>query len=229
VVAQVSPSGAASAGSRLQLQQYVNSHTDRLNGAIRGVFSDLTGAAIDWRSPLADDGYAEYWDDAFLRHVGLGDRVEDRKAFWPEGGPHWDGLAVAKTSDQEGAGILLIEAKSYPDELYGGGCQAKDAASLELIKRSLGWTQAELGVSGKTPGDWCGPLYQSANRLAHLCWLRSLGIPAWLVHVLFVDDPHRPTTADEWKAAIRRADLELGLDDITVDAAGHVLLPALAT
>lgn len=72
-----------------------------------------------------------------------------------------------------------------------------------------------------------GRLYQMSNRLAHLYWLRSvLGGRAWLVHLLFVDDPHGPTTRDEWTAAMEGANEELGLAATAVPHVGHVLLPA---
>lgn len=96
----------------------------------------------------------------------------------------------------------------------------------KLIDDALAWTQQQLGVSGKSVADWTGPLYQSANRLAHLSWLRSRGVRAWLVHLLFTDDPHGATTEAAWKAAVHLADTRLGLKGVTVASAGHVLLPA---
>jgi hypothetical protein len=98
--------------------------------------------------------------------------------------------------------------------------------SRTLIEKSLGWTQAQLGVRTKTSADWCGPLYQNANRLAHVYWLRSVGVRAWLVHLLFIDDPHGPTSEPEWEAALKKTDDELGLTGLTVAAVGHVYLPA---
>ena len=219
--------GAARAGSQLQTQRYVNDQTDDLNAAIRVEFADLVDATIAWRSPLSELAYAEYWDKAFLEHVDLGHHAASLKAFWPTGGPHWDALAVVQTPGSSRPGVLLAEGKSYPGELYGSGCQAKpDSPSRALIEQSLSRTQAHLDAADKTVADWCGPLYQSANRLAHLYWLRSLGVRAWLVHLLFVDDPHQPTTAVEWADAMREANRALGLDGLTVEGAGHVLLPA---
>jgi hypothetical protein len=46
------------------------------------------------------------------------------------------------------------------------------------------------------------------------------------VHLLFVDDPHGPTSAGEWEVALKQADDELGLTGLDVPAAGHVLLAA---
>ncbi len=71
-----------------------------------------------------------------------------------------------------------------------------------------------------------GPLYQNANRLAHLCFLESCGVSAWLVHLLFTGDPHSPTTVKQWREAVLKADAELGIADISIESAGHVLLPA---
>jgi hypothetical protein len=227
VADRVDESGAAFAGSQLQTQLHVNKRTGELDDAIREEFPELAGAAFEWRSPLAADGFAEYWDRAFLDRVDLGHHAADLKAFWPTGGPHWDALAVVKRPGSDRPGVLLGEGKSYPGELYGSGCQAEPGSpSRTLIEKSLGKTQERIGVSSKRPADWCGPLYQNANRLAYVYWLRSLGVRAWLVHLLFLDDPHGPTSASEWEAALNKADEELGLTGITVDAAGHVLLPA---
>jgi hypothetical protein len=193
---------------------------------VRAEFPDLAEASIEWRSPLEADGYREYWDAGFLNRVGLEQHGPDLKAYWPTGGPHWDALAVVTRPGSGRPGVLLAEGKSYPGELYGSGCQAElGSDSRALIERSLAQTQDQLGVTDRTPADWCGPLYQTANRLAHLVWLRSLGVRAWLLHLLFLDDPHRPTTADEWERAGRAADEELGLRGPVPDA-GHVLLPA---
>jgi hypothetical protein len=72
-----------------------------------------------------------------------------------------------------------------------------------------------------------GPLYQTANRLAHLYWLREVvGARAWLVHLLFVDDPHGPSTREEWVSAMETANEQLGLGGTTVAHVGHVLLDA---
>lgn len=212
---------------RAARQLYVNRRTDELDAAIRRGFPDLGDATIEWRSPLAADGYAEYWDKAFLDRVDLGHHAAELKAFWPTGGPHWDALAVVRTPESSRPGVILAEGKSYPGELYGSGCQAKPrSVSRVLIEKSLAATQQRLGVVGKTPGDWCGPLYQTANRLAHLQWLRSLGVRAWLVHLLFLADPIGPTDAATWENALAEANEQLGLDGIVVDGAGHILLGA---
>jgi len=119
--------GAAYAGSQLQTQLYVNKRTAALDDALRDAFAQLRGAEFEWRSPLAADNYHEYWDKAFLERVELGHHAAGLKAFWPTGGPHWDALAIVRRSGDARPGVLLAEGKSYPGELYGGGCAAKPA------------------------------------------------------------------------------------------------------
>ena len=120
--------------------------------------------------------------------------------------------------------MVLAEGKSYPQEMFGSGCQAL-SASREKIEAALARTQEWLGLA-PAPGRWCGRLYQTANRLAHLYFFNEvLGVRAWLVHLLFEDDPHRKTSAREWEEAIAEANRELGLER-PVPRAGYVLLPA---
>ena len=84
-----------------------------------------------------------------------------------------------------------------------------------------------LGVRGE-PEAWLGALYQSANRYAHLYWLREKGgVEPWLVHLLFTDDhTHRPATREEWEKALPAVERDLRLDEREVRWAGHAFLPA---
>lgn len=220
--------GEAYAGSQRQTQLWVNQRADELNSELVVEFPELAGRAVRWTSPLAVDGYREYQDTAFLNAVGLGGLASALAGFWPRGGPVWDALAIVETPTTDGTpsrpGVILAEGKSYPGELRSRGCQASPT-SRARIEAALATTQQTLGVTDRTPADWCGPLYQTANRLAHLTWLRSLGIRAWLVHLLFVNDPHSPTTAAAWEQAISDASDELGLPT-RIAHAGHVLLRA---
>jgi hypothetical protein len=112
---------------------------------------------------------------------------------------------LARTDD----GCILIEAKSHVREIYGNGCGA-GATSRAKIVSALDATKAWLGVSAAI--DWTGRLYQSANRHAHLYFLREIvRVPAFLVDVYFVGDPHSPTTRSAWVAAIEAVNVELGL------------------
>jgi hypothetical protein len=227
VTDRVDENGAAYAGSQLQTQLYVNERADQLDAAVRGEFSDLADATFQWRSPLADDHYAEYWDAAFLKRLHLDDHVDALAKFWARrGGPHWDALALVKLPGEPQAGVLVAEGKSYPDEmLKGSGATATDPTSKYTIEKALAWTQGTLGLPPNTD-TWTGPLYQNANRLAHVYWLRSRGVRAWLVHPLFTDNPHQKTTAAEWDKALKQADTALSLTGVPVEVARHVLLPA---
>lgn len=227
VADRVDEHGAAYAGSQLQTQLYVNKRTAALDNAIRAAFADLGDATFEWRSPCADDHYAEYGDAAFLKRLHLDEHVDALAEFWPRrGGPHWDALALVTLRGEPNAGIMLAEGKSYPDEmLKGSSAGATDPASTRTIENALAWTQGTLGIPLDVAA-WTGPLYQNANRLAHVYWLRSRGVRAWLVHLLFTDDAHGPTGAVEWQKAVKEADTRLGLSGVAIDAAGHVLLPA---
>src|SRR5580704_7100483 len=144
---RVDATGAAFAGSQLQIQLHVNRRTDQLDEAIRSAFRELRGATFQWRSPVAEDHYREYWDKAFLERLGLGHHAADLADFWPRGGPHWDALAAVTREGDTRPGVLLVEGKSYPNEMYGGGsAAAPKSASRMLIEQSLGSTQSFLCV-----------------------------------------------------------------------------------
>lgn len=72
--------------------------------------------------------------------------------------------------------------------------------------------QEGLGLGER---DWLSSHYQYANRLAHLWWLRGLGIDAHLLLVGFLGDTEvrGPRDRAEWLAAYRVADRALGLPD----------------
>jgi hypothetical protein len=109
--------------------------------------------------------------------------------------------------------------------LKGSGLTATDPKSRAAIKRALAWTQRRLGVEVDMK-IWTGPLYQNANRLATLMWLRDRGVDAWLVHLLFTGDTNSETTAKQWEDAVASADKTLGLDVVSVPWATHVTLAA---
>jgi hypothetical protein len=220
--------GRASRGSQRQLQDYVNEHeavlTRALIEALPSRFQEL-GAAIQWVSPLARHDYAEYRDMDFLRAVGLGEFARELAAFWPSGGPSWDALGIVSVPDGKTVpSILLVEAKSHIPEVNGSGCQASPH-SRALIDKSL--AAAKQWCGARTDADWTGPLYQSANRLAHLYFFRNcLKRPTWLVNLYFSDDPFRPTGRDAWETELRKVKDSLGL---TKDVPGviELFLPAL--
>jgi hypothetical protein len=71
-------------------------------------------------------------------------------------------------------------------------------------------------------------VYQTANRYAHLLWLRDQGVDAWLVHLLVVDDPtYGSTPREEWNRKLPGVERDLGLDGIEVPHASHVFVAGL--
>ncbi len=122
-------------------------------------------------------------------------------------------------------GELLVEAKANIPELLGGAateCKAADV-SRERIQKALERAAQAIGARPPSIEAWLGPLYQTANRLAHLYFLREvLNRPdAWLFHILFEDDTtFKPTTRAQWKQALSEVDTALGLPS-PVPHAGH--------
>ena len=68
----------------------VREYPDVLDTAIAEAFG-WRDTAIDWRSPLQDDDYAEYYDDAFLDRLGVDEMTMPLDEFWPKSGPRWEG------------------------------------------------------------------------------------------------------------------------------------------
>jgi hypothetical protein len=221
-------SGRARRGSQRQLQDYVNEHEAILTNAFLEALPPRfqeSGATIEWLSPLAQNGYIEYRDAEFLRVVKLGKYTDKLANFWPLGGPCWDALALISASEnQTTPGVILVEAKSHISEIYGSGCQAS-SRSRELILKSFTAAKQWCGVNLES--DWTGPLYQSANRLAHLYFLREvLGCSAWLVNLYFLNDSIGPADEDDWRAELVKVKTSLGLTS-SLPFAIDVFLPAL--
>lgn len=187
------PQPAGERGSLKWVQLAVNDPARPLDAAI---LECLSGASrIDWCSPLASDDYAEYRDAAFLQKVGLEHLSTALSAFWPARGPQWDALARSNGGD-----VLLVEAKAHIGEICSPPTKAGEA-SLTRISVALAVTAKALGAQPLAP--WERAFYQLANRLAHLRFLRSQGVPAWLVLVNFVGDREMegPQTGEAWQAA----------------------------
>lgn len=229
---RVDADGLAYRGSMLSAQLYVNNQREALNTAILAETPSLAALepAIEWVSPLRTARYAEYRDGRFLAALGLNDRAASLAHFWPSGGPRWDALARVSFPDRE-PGAILVEAKSYPGEMFDkAGCGATATSSLSKIKAALDETRNWLGVKAPLQ-PWLGGYYQLANRLAALYWLqRELEGRAWLVHLLFTDDQSHPaglaTSKAGWDAALNAAYRTLGLPAVVPNYV-PVFLPAL--
>ncbi len=191
------PQGAK--GSLRWIQHLVNQHADVLNESI-GI------GPVEWRSPRADDGFAEYRDHAFLERLGLilpKRRLED---FRPSGGPQWDALGVALSGE-----IVLVEAKAHIAELLSPPTRAT-GDSAELIRRSL--LEAAEGLHASPGLDWSQRFYQYANRLAHAWFLAHVnGVSLRLSFVHFIGDTDMsgPCSRREWEAALAVLHEALGL------------------
>jgi len=206
---RVDKSGRAYAGSQRWLQYYVNCNRPALNAQIMSLAGMDGAAEIEWASPLARARFAEYRDVAFLNAVGYPALRTQLRTFWPRGGPCWDALAKIRSKAYVHHGVLVVEAKSYPGEVIGNGCQAgpKSLAKIEsAVQATKSWLAAQPSA------DWLGDLYQSANRLAHLYFFRQIAhVPAWLVNVYFLNDPRTPTDRAEWERGIAATNEALGV------------------
>jgi hypothetical protein len=161
---------------------------------------------VEWRSPLADDGYAEYRDQAFLDRLGITPPKRRLEDFWPVGGPQWDALGRAASGE-----AIVVEAKAHVGELLSSPTQATDA-SAERIRLALSEAASALGASPGT--DWSRLFYQYANRLAHAWFLAEANqIRVRLAFIHFVGDADMdgPATRREWEAALTVLHGALGL------------------
>ena len=220
--------GRARAGSQRQIQTYVNERPDVLATSVLKALPALgaLAARLCWVSPLKQDSYDEYQDARFLKALGLEGWSECLKSFWPRGGPVWDALALAISGVDGGTtGVVMVEAKSYPGEMRGIGCRASEA-SRTRIETALAHTKQWLDVSAEY--DWLGRLYQAANRLAHLYFLREIAHePAWLVNICFVNDKRSPTSREEWQQALETSRAEMGLAKKVVPFTADIILDAI--
>lgn len=191
------PQTQAKKGSQKWIQKLVNDNPEILNSQIRSALNFSEKENIQWLSPLKNDDYAEYRDQAFLKLLDVKLEKLPLDEFWPKGGPQWDALGRSTSGK-----LFLVEAKSHISELIST-LQAKDENSVKRILKSLREVKDYLG--SKTDFDWPKGFYQYANRLAHLYLLRKNEIRAYLVFVYFINDSQvkGPTTVSEWKGAIK--------------------------
>ncbi len=185
----------------------VNEYPDVLDSAITKALG-WNGVVIDWRSPLQDDDYAEYYDEAFLERLDVEELTMPLDTFWPKSGPRWDGLA--RTAEGK---LILVEAKAHIDEAVDYRSKASLVA-LRRIEQRL--DEAKTAFRATKDACWHAPLFQTANRLAHLYYLAGInGKDAYLVFIDFANAPDvpEPASPEEWRGANRLAHKCLGLKD----------------
>ena len=198
--------GSGIKGSQKWIQKLINDKPDLLNSQIKPQINLPDTDTISWHSPIAEDGYAEYQDQAFLDLLDITLTKIPLSDFWPSKGPVWDGLGKSETGK-----VFLVEAKSHISEVLSPGTGA-GVRSLRKIKKSLDETKSFL--KSNSEHDWTSTFYQYTNRLAHLYLLRALNkVPAYLVFVYFVNDKEMngPQSIDEWNGAFSQLTSYLGI------------------
>lgn len=199
------PRPPESKGSEYWLREMVNRHTSVLNGHIKRAFG-WHNVEIEWKSPLRNDDYAEYYDQEFLDRLGLNDLRMSLREFWPKSGPRWDALACANQDR-----FILVEAKAHIEECIDFKSRASPRALARIARRL---DEAKAAFRATADAYWHSPLYQMANRLAHLHFLAGInGKDAYLVFVHFADAPDvkAPVSREAWTGAIRLARKCFGL------------------
>jgi len=199
------PQPACEKGSQKWIQRLINDRPEHLNSQIRAKLNLSGDEHIQWLSPLKDDEYSEYRDQAFVDLLGVKLKEKLLTDFWPKRGPQWD--ALGKSSSGK---LFLVEAKSHIRELIST-MQVKDENSARTIHKSLQEVKRFLGSNAEI--DWSCGFYQYVNRLAHLCLLRQNRLPAYLLFVYFINDSEMkgPTSIHEWKGAIELLHSYLGI------------------
>jgi hypothetical protein len=197
----------AKKGSQKWLQKLVNIQPDMLAHELAPALHFAPKDQIFWLSPLENDAYSEYSDDAFLERLNIKLPKKSLEMFWPKRGPVWDGLGYTTRGD-----LILLEAKAHIAEMVSPPTAAGET-SLPKICKSLDDTKNFLG--SKSLHGWTSTFYQYTNRLAHLYLLRELnGLPAHLVFLYFVNaaDVAGPKTREEWEGAIKLLHNFLGIN-----------------
>jgi hypothetical protein len=206
-------------GSERHIRWYANEGRRCLDAAIFTALPSLASAATDgeleWLCPCPPS-FEELRNERFIEALGLDDRLDAFRAFWPfsgKGTPNWD--AVARAQFGSGHGAVLVEAKAHLAEFdkRDDKSGARDPGSQAMIDRGLQAARKFYGVSPTAP-DWRHSYYQVSNRLTHLSWMcAKADMPTWLVWVFIVDDPDWPI-AKRLSAPIARRTFDRVLAEI---------------
>ena len=165
-------------------------------------------------------------DSTFWTAIQRPDLEKAAAEWWPRRGPSWDAIAAA-TWHRGDPTVLLVEAKAHIGEFTLGQFGGTSPKSIEMITDALNHTREALGAT-KAVDAWLGSHYQLANRLAWTHWLRERDIDARYVYLLFGDDrSHKPTTAEDLKAAAHAAYTALGVNPAQLQWVTNVLLDGI--
>jgi len=78
-------------GSQRWLQSLVNEYPEIISNELTDKLNLTNNERIIWLSPLQDDDFAKYSDEAFIERLGVKLGQEPLSDFWPRGWPVWDG------------------------------------------------------------------------------------------------------------------------------------------
>lgn len=112
--------------------------------------------------------------------------------FWPVTVPRCDAFAIVR-GDEGRQGVVLIEAKSRPEEFLLGKPRVQRRDRREQVQQALRITADSIGATRKW--DLLSRFHDPANRLALLYFLKERGVPAWLMNVYFVCSQAGTSTA----------------------------------
>lgn len=196
----------ARAGSQKWLQISVNRKREILLDALRESRAVDEQTQVTWHSPLEEESFREYRDNAALKKAGIDKLREPLHEFWPLRGPVWDAIGITSKK-----GSLFVEAKAHIPEAASPATKASPE-SKRLIDQSL--ANARSFYAPKATAAWSSVFYQYANRLAYQYFLKERNqLQSTLVFLYFLNDNqmHGPTSKEEWKGAVSLIHAVLGI------------------
>lgn len=211
-------------GSQFLLAEYVNSQSEWLNSQILRASTQLLNEmndelAIEWISPLKQQGFKEYRDN-FLNALGMPGEIPNH--VWPRRGPVWDGLAKAKGNNGEEI-VLLVEAKAHLSEM-NSELRATSLHSIRVIQNTFQKFRQKNGIDEKYASVWENSYYQLANRLIYLDYLNhTLNIRTYLVLINFLDDQTNvKTSLQDYLSHYKKVFHDMGISHL--DLLNYVIL-----
>jgi hypothetical protein len=213
----------ASRGSQRWLQVAVARAPELLDAELRRSGAIDPDESVQWKSPIASEGFVEYRDGAVLRCLEISGLPKRPLAdFWPNRGPVWDALGVTSKGR-----FVLVEAKAHIAEAASPASTASPE-SLKRIQSAL--EEARKYYSPRANARWDGSLYQYANRLAFQYFFNKVnGLKTRLVFLNFCNatDVSGPESEDEWHGATKLIHALLGLsDDLSKRGVFHAFFDA---
>jgi hypothetical protein len=112
-------------GSQRLLQVAIARYPDLLLKALRKSGAINESENISWSSPLEQNHFKEFRDQAALEKIGVTNSIKyPLNKFWPKRGPVWDATGIASSGRP-----ILVEAKAHIPEPALSSPQRIDWAS----------------------------------------------------------------------------------------------------